>query len=229
MEKVKKKSHSKNRSLVNFSEKSFELSDKLSIFCFINAILRILRRALGAVNCFDIFVLPVKRLKGIGPNGAPLRARIDMLGYLAVSASVADGGWRPCLGGGVCARAGLEHDDDIADASAVVISVTSAAWFARGLAKVGEHVASLRTKLRRGLSVIIAREECTKVVIPHLLPFRDEVLALLMTSRSLRRNQSRIWRWWILKSSHMFFVLSEMEEDTRIILIIVILLVGQMF
>ena len=42
-------------------------------FCFINAILRILRRALGAVNCFDIFVL--KRLKGIGPNGAPLRAR----------------------------------------------------------------------------------------------------------------------------------------------------------
>ena len=30
---------------MNFLEKSFELSDKLSVFCFINAILRILRRA----------------------------------------------------------------------------------------------------------------------------------------------------------------------------------------
>ena len=75
--KKSKKSHSKNRSPVNFSEKSFELSDKLSIFCFIKAIMRILRRALGAVNCFDIFVL--KRLKGIGPNGAPLRARLVIL------------------------------------------------------------------------------------------------------------------------------------------------------
>ena len=69
-----KEKHSNRKSLkksqVNFSEKSFELSDKLSIFCFIKAILRILRRALVALNCFDIFVL--KRLKGIGPNGAPL-------------------------------------------------------------------------------------------------------------------------------------------------------------
>lgn len=70
MEKFKKKSQSKNRSPVNCSEKSFELSHKLSIFCFIKEILQILRRALGPVNGFDIFVL--KKLKGIWPNGAPL-------------------------------------------------------------------------------------------------------------------------------------------------------------
>ena len=69
--KKSKKSLKKSVASELFS-KSFELSDKLSIFCFIKAILWILRRALGAVNCFDIFVL--KRLKGIGPNGGPLRA-----------------------------------------------------------------------------------------------------------------------------------------------------------